>query len=340
MRVAVVGGGPAGLTAAKTAADNGLEVTLFEHYRIGERINCGEGFFDILGLCGKPGAGVLFKVQQVLLKVNKLYRIDSTELNLWMIDRASWQRYLAEEACTSGVKILEETPIRIQDMKLLQQDFDWVIDASGVSSISLKAVNNTGENRNRAALTIQCRLEGDFSSLKNSLKAVLEPHYQGYYWIFPKKASKRGIANVGIGFFNYPSAKIDLRRELFRVLQQENLQNCPILEYRGGKIPLNRVSPFMRGNTLLVGDAAGLASSLYGGGLDMAVVSGRLAALSLAQGKPHAYEQLFWKKVKRKAIIEEKIFNLWEQKGINFMETLFRNPVNFLIPSLFSLMSV
>ncbi|MGI5822631.1 MAG: NAD(P)/FAD-dependent oxidoreductase [Dethiobacteria bacterium] len=340
MKVAVVGGGPAGLTAAKTAADNGLEVTLFEHYRIGERINCGEGFFDILGLCGKPEAGVLFKVQQILLKVNKLHRIDSSKLNLWMIDRAGWQRCLAEEARTSGVKILEETPIKINDMELLRQDYDWVIDASGVSAISLKDGTGAGENRDRAALTIQCRLKGDFSNLKNSLKAVLEPHYQGYYWIFPKIASEEGLANVGIGFFNHPSAKINLRQELSRVLQQENLQDYPILECRGGKIPLNRATPFMKGNTLLVGDAAGLASPLYGGGLDMAVVSGRLAALSLAQGEPHKYEQLFWEKVKHKAINEEKIYNLWEQKGINFMEYLFKAPANFLIPVLFNLASV
>jgi len=319
MRVAVIGGGPACLTAARTAAENGLAVTLFERYRIGERINCAEGFFDLLGVCGKPETGVLFQVKKILLKINKLHLVDSTGLNLWMIDRFTWQRYLAERARISGAKILEETPINIANMASIKKDFDWVIDASGVSAISLKSRGETGENRRRYALTLQYKLEGDFSNYKNTLKAVLEPCYLGYYWIFPKIASTNGVANVGIGCFN-PREKIDYKKELSCVLQEENLQDYNLLEYRGGKIPLFQVSPFFRDNILLVGDAAGLASPLHGGGLDMAVLSGKLAALSLVQGEPHKYEQLLKQKIKQKMAYEKQISYLWAKYGLNFME--------------------
>jgi digeranylgeranylglycerophospholipid reductase len=320
MKVAVIGGGPAGLTAARTAAENGLEVTLFERYRIGERINCGEGFFDLLGIWGKPEAGVLFQVKEILFKINNFYRIDSSRLNVWMVDRFNWQHHLSEMARQAGVNILEETPVSVKDMALVRRDFDWVIDASGISAITLKSRGNTGENRSRCAVTLQYKLEGDFSCFKDSLKAVLEPHYQGYYWIFPKVTAVKGIANVGIGFFNNSTGKINLKKELFRILYQENLQGYTILECRGGRIPLQQASPFLRNNTLLVGDAAGLASPLHGGGLDMALLSGKLAALSLLRGAPQAYEQLLRQKIKHKIAYEEKIYELWERYGIDFME--------------------
>lgn len=320
MKLAVIGGGPAGLTAARTAAENGLAVTLFERYKIGERINCGEGFFDLLGACGKPEAGVLFPVKELLLKINNLYRIDSRRLNLWMIDRSRWQHYLAEAVRALGVNILEETPVSTGDLALIRRDFNWVIDASGVSAVSLKFRGNNGENRNRCALTLQYKLEGDFSYLQDSIKAVLEPHFHGYYWIFPKLAVRRGVANVGIGVFNPFAQKINLKNELFRVMQQENLHDYTVLERRGGRIPFQRVSPFLRDNILLVGDAAGLASPLHGGGLDMALLSGELAAYSLVQGKPETFEQLLREMVERKLAYEEKIFELWERYGISFLE--------------------
>ena len=329
MKVAVIGGGPAGLTAARIAAEKGAEVTLFERYKIGERINCGEGFFDLLGVCGKPEAGVLFQVKELILHVNTLYRLDSSFLNLWMLDRFSWQHYLAAAARGSGVKILEETPVGIKDVQLLRRDFDWVIDASGVSAISLKARGENGENRRRFAVTLQCRLEGDFSGFRDTLKAVLEPHYQGYYWIFPKVPAAKGIANVGIGCFNFPAAKLELKKELSRVLSRENLQSYNILECRGGRIPLKQASPFLRDNILLVGDAAGLASPLHGGGLDMAVLSGRLAAFSLLEGKPHQYEQLLRQKIRYKLIYEEKFYQLWGRYGINFMENTLKAALLF-----------
>ncbi len=52
----------------------------------------------------------------------------------------------------------------------------------------------------------------------------------------------------------------------------------------------------------------------------MALLSGKLAALSLAQGTPHMYEQLLRQKIKRKLAYEEKIYKLWERYGVDFME--------------------
>jgi flavin-dependent dehydrogenase len=64
-RIAIIGGGPGGLSAAVKAAESGFEVHLFEKGEIGSGIMCAEGFIDTLGVLNKPAVGVLFKVERV-----------------------------------------------------------------------------------------------------------------------------------------------------------------------------------------------------------------------------------------------------------------------------------
>lgn len=40
--IAIIGGGPAGLTAAIEGAKSGFDVTLYEKYKIGDNIRCAE----------------------------------------------------------------------------------------------------------------------------------------------------------------------------------------------------------------------------------------------------------------------------------------------------------
>ncbi|PKM83498.1 MAG: NAD(P)/FAD-dependent oxidoreductase, partial [Firmicutes bacterium HGW-Firmicutes-13] len=70
-KIAVIGGGPAGLSAAIEAVSSGFAVTLFEKKKIGENINCAEGFFDTLKLLGEPEAGVRFRVKNIIVQMNK-----------------------------------------------------------------------------------------------------------------------------------------------------------------------------------------------------------------------------------------------------------------------------
>ncbi|NLK01435.1 MAG: NAD(P)/FAD-dependent oxidoreductase [Clostridia bacterium] len=329
MKIAIIGGGPAGLSAAKIAAKNGLSVTIFERYKIGERINCAEGFFDFLGICGKPEAGVLFPVKNIQLKIKSLHHIDSSELNLWIIDRQKWQSHMAKQLHEMSVEIFEETPINTENLEGLKKDFDWLIDASGVSALAMKSHGDRDQYRGQHALTLQYKLEGDFSKYKNSLKAGLGPHFHGYYWIFPKSTSVNGAANVGIGTFNPTSRGINLKEELSRVLEEENLRHYTVLERRGGRIPFHPATPFLRDNVLLVGDTAGLASPLHGGGLDMALLSGKMAAQSLIKGKPQTYERLFLRKTRYKMAYERKIHELWGELGIDFMERSIKTALFF-----------
>ena len=64
-RIAIVGGGPAGLAAAIEAAGLGLRVDLFERNRVGDHIRCAEGFVDTMHMLEQPGTGMCYKVDEV-----------------------------------------------------------------------------------------------------------------------------------------------------------------------------------------------------------------------------------------------------------------------------------
>ncbi|MFC5559305.1 NAD(P)/FAD-dependent oxidoreductase, partial [Ureibacillus thermophilus] len=216
-KVAIIGGGPAGLTAAIEGAKKGFQVDLFERYKVGDDIRCAEGFFDTLNLLGEPKYGVRFKVDQLELEIEHLYTFPLDEkVNIWMIDRSEWQRGLAEEAKSLGVNVIENSPISKEKYEELRKHYDWVIDSTGAPSVTSRVYGFSTFYKENAGITAQYTLHGDFSSWLGRLKAALEEHYNGYYWIFPKSEQE---ANVGIIFFT--ENDLNPWQELERILEKE-----------------------------------------------------------------------------------------------------------------------
>ena len=135
-RIAIIGAGPAGLAAAAEALRLGMKAALFERGRVGEGIRCAEGFFDPLRLLAPPEAGIRFKVQSLYFRAKKEYEFSTQGLRLWIIDRAQWQQHRAKRLRQGGVEIREGEAISRQNYPLLREEFDWVIDASGVPPVT------------------------------------------------------------------------------------------------------------------------------------------------------------------------------------------------------------
>jgi digeranylgeranylglycerophospholipid reductase len=312
-RVCVIGGGPAGIAAALEGARLGLDVDLFERNHIGERIRCAEGFYDSLQLLGEPAAGVRFKVDEVILKVNREFRVGCRKINLWMIDRAEWQCYLAEQAKAAGAKIFEKTRITVDDLSKLQESYDWVIDASGVPSLTSLKYGFCNYYKSNSAVAVQYLLKGNFSRQGERLKFVLLPYQEGYFWVFPKDSE---TANVGFGLFR-PQDKSSLQgknlwQKLDQIMAQENVTG-EILKKSGGIIPLRMREQLRYGNLLLVGDAAGSVSPLHGEGIDLAVITGRMAAAWIARGDvSDDFSQRVWCLFKPKMEVEKRICSIWQ----------------------------
>jgi len=67
-------------------------------------------------------------------------------------------------------------------------------------------------------------------------------------------------------------------------MKEESLGKARILAKGGGLIPTRVLNRLVYDRIILAGDAAGLTSPLHGGGIDMAVVSGTMAAAAAAKG--------------------------------------------------------
>jgi digeranylgeranylglycerophospholipid reductase len=339
----IVGGGPAGLYSAMEGAMRGYDVTLLEKDRIGEGIRCAEGFLDSLKLLGKPEAGVRFKVDSISINAGRNYKIDAANINLWMIDRREWQEHLAEKATDLGVRIFEHTAVDLDGLSCLKQDYDWVIDASGVPPVSARHVGNSRFYTHNAGATYQYVVEGDFSHMGHTIKVVVQPHFIGYYWIFPKGKDVQGkeTANVGIGYFS--GKPIDLKAELAKAMDREGLSGYKVLKRYGGLCPVQVPDEIVHDNLLLVGDACGLTSPLHGGGIDLACISGITAVEAIDSGYSRDFPKMLMSKIGGKLSVERGLLEFWQTHSFEQLEHIIsliarsrRLPVLLLNPAVFA----
>lgn len=287
LRIAVIGGGPAGLTAAIEGAKKGFEIDLFEQYQIGDQIRCAEGFFDTLNVLEEPIAGVRFKTEALDFKVKDTYSFPTkNDVNLWMIDRKEWQIALGEEARKLGVTIHENSSISKAKFHELTMEYDWVIDGSGGPSVTSKANGWQSFYLETSGMTVQYTMLGDFSRFHNKIFAALLNDYAGYYWIFPKSDDE---ANVGLIVFE--DTRVNLWHVLEGVIKIEKLDvGYERTRKLGGICPVVMPEELVHGNVLLTGDAAGLVSALHGGGIDNACISAKIAIDCIANGTVDQYD--------------------------------------------------
>lgn len=290
MKIAIIGAGPAGLYGALAAAKKGLQVDLYDKRRVGEGIVCGECIFDSLRIMPKPGAGLLRSVDEVIFQGHHPYPFAlSRHRPLWMLDRKTWQEDLARAARSLGVTLIENTKITPSRLGEMQKLYDGMIDASGAPSVTSRLYGFSGEYLKEALVAYQCVLQSDFSAIWPKIFIAFLPglparHQPAYAWIFPKD---QHMANVGVVYTLREEDKKespDLKIFLMNFMKTHGLFTAKILE-QGGGLATGRVLPsLVYDNILLAGDAAGLTSPLHGGGIDLACLSGVLAADALAAG--------------------------------------------------------
>ena len=107
------------------------------------------------------------------------------------------------------------------------------------------------------------------------LDSDLAPGYIG--WVVP------GVGITQVGLAARAPARLDLDGFVAKISAVVDLSGARRVGTRGGSIPVGgTVRPFAGGDTVLVGDAAGLVSPLTGGGIHTALRSGRAAGIAIA----------------------------------------------------------
>jgi digeranylgeranylglycerophospholipid reductase len=100
----------------------------------------------------------------------------------------------------------------------------------------------------------------------------------GYVWVFPKGNT---FANVGVGIKALKDGRETPKKYLDQFIEKHPFifQNASAVEFNCGGVPVHQTVEALVGDgMMIVGDAAHLVNPITGGGIDLAMISGRMAA--------------------------------------------------------------
>lgn len=285
--VAVVGGGPIGLTTARVAAELGSRVILFERKQEGAAPSCCTGLVSprTLPTLGVSGDSVLREIRAVRFHLPSGRRIDlrSNEVKAVVIDRKKLETELLLLAREIGVDVQFETEAVSAEVGRLM-----VQSGSEIQSITAPVIVGADGPRSRVAdwfslgrttnliAAAQVELEETSSHPDQVDVFVGENVAPGFLgWSVP---AEDGITRVGLGVLppHAPLAFVDR-------LLAELSPNLRIRSRSAGWIPLSPPSQSATTGAILVGDAAGHVKPLTGGGLYTGGLCARIAGETAAR---------------------------------------------------------
>ncbi len=180
--------------------------------------------------------------------------------------------YLAEQEGAEIITGCTVQRVRGEHLQTSRGDFQGrvVVGADGPFSMVAQSAGLHPPAELAAAIT--CDVEGEFDHALEIIFGSLAPG--GYAWIIPKN----GVANVGLGVWHRYRGR--LHELLMRFLKKMDFTTD---SWTGGWVPeLGPVSRTVKGNVLLVGDAAGHVMPTNGGGVNLAMLCGRIAGNVIA----------------------------------------------------------
>jgi len=299
--VMVIGGGPTGALAAKTAAEAGLSTLLVEKRpAIGAPVRCAEGI-------GKNLLHQFFPdpdPKWVSAEIDKAHIIapDGHRLTLnpehagaevgYCLDRKIFDRELVWQAANAGADVMVKTrasaPIMINgavcgaklEYNGLVTDISAsvTIAADGVESKFARwcGIDTTVPLREieTGAQYLMTNLDIDDHATEFYIGNDVAPG--GYVWIFPKG---NGAANVGIGVAGDKAAPGARAINYLNKFIDKKFPNGKKIELVAGGVSVCRpLECSVADGLLIAGDAARVSDPLTGGGIYNGMYTGQLAA--------------------------------------------------------------
>ena len=337
--VVVVGGGPAGSSAAHMAAKNGRTVALIEKEKeIAETVRTsGVTWISDIKKFGIPEECYNPIKKFSFCSPKNSVKISGEIAKAAVLDVRKTYRFLANRAKTSGselftstnvTEVLKDTSgkcvgvIAKSDGKQIQFNSKVVIDASGFVSVIAKELGYVTQWKKFGA---GAEFEVKTEKLEHDnwwLMVGQEYSPAGYAWIFP---TSKDTARIGVGI-GKPDSDVDPTVRLNELLEKKlgpikDLGNIEKIEFHYGLIPNDGVSrKTVYDNLILVGDSAGQANPLVLEGIRYAIrfgeVAGQVAADAIKNGDTtemslSPYEKEWKRAIESKINSAGKVQNRW-----------------------------
>ncbi len=287
--VLVVGAGPAGCTAARVAARQGVRVLVVERRpTVGLPVQCAEYVpAQMVAYVSLPEMCIAQRIRRMCTHLPNGETVE-TPAPGYVLHRALWDKMLAVAACHAGAEIwtstraMERTEKGVlvrPGAKILEIIPQVIIGADGPLSTVGRWV---GQVNTEVIDTLQVEValssylaDGD----RECTRVYFDPVYRGGYgWFFPKGDT----ANVGVGVNRKLGG--DPAQALAHLLDRLQIRPGAVLGHTGGSVPCGGpVDRPWAGEVILVGDAAGHTHPITGAGIFAAVVGGTLAGQAAAR---------------------------------------------------------
>jgi digeranylgeranylglycerophospholipid reductase len=298
--VLVIGGGPAGALAAKTAVEKGLSACIVEKRpAIGSPVRCAEGLgkealcefiepnpcwisAEMTGAAIIAPDGFTMKLESELAGSKVGYILDRKFFDRELVWRA------AEAGADVAVKSRASAPIMengfVQGAKIeccgqiKKVTAAVVIAADGVESKFSRwcGIDTTVPVREIMSSVQYLMADIDIDAHTTVFYLGNEIAPEGYLWVFPKGER---IANVGIGISGKKSGEGHRAKDyLDRFIKKTFPCGKPIEYIAGGVSVCRPLDCTVSDGLIIAGDAARVVDPLTGGGIYNGMYTGRLAA--------------------------------------------------------------
>ena len=290
--VIVIGGGPAGSSAARKASSLGLKTLLIEKENFPRYKPCAGAVSDVAlsyldfqipsTIPEKEMRGI-----RIIYKGQKIEKYAPQRIGI-LVDRKVFDDYLLKMAGKSGAKIItgeravdfadEEDKVIITTEKG-EYEAHFLIIAEGAHG-NLQYKVKEKPRKNEYAISFVAEIKEDDDTINEHLDNIIEVHTgmlkMGFGWVFPH----RGYYSVGIaGLAKYLD---NPRKKLNEFLDLLGFPVChPIISHL---IPTGGIKRRLTtSRVVVIGDAAGFVDSFYGEGISYAIRSGQIASETISK---------------------------------------------------------
>ncbi len=318
----IVGAGPAGSTAAFLLASRGLRVVVLDRSQFPREKLCG----GLLTWKTIQTLADVFGVTAATLKSEKIIRTESRgylvggrngrrirgtlDYPFHLVDRKTYDQFWLNRAISAGAKFrpgVRVTAFNPSTSQVVTADGDilrgrFMLGADGVASRVRSALRRTGKiadpRSGETAIAIETFVPRTTSGAFPDQPCL---HYGyipwGYAWSFP--APERQTLGI-LGLRNRTGHRVAACFQDFLASQPVRLENG--LRFQGRSLPYGNylATPGWK-NTLLLGDAAGLADPFLGEGIYYAHRSAQLAADAILEtrSRPESAMQAYQSRFRR-----------------------------------------